>query len=112
MRTQKVMKSINSYLTEKYGAIPKEWELTLGVLENTIDRYLQVKASIDQYGIYDQTIKLKNPLLSTEKDLLATIMKLTQKIGITPIDYAKLLKAETSQEDDNEEDLIESLTNE
>lgn len=110
--TNKIMKGIKSFLKNKYGTISDEWTMTLMILENTIKRYIQIKEEIDKNGIYDTTTHLKNPLLSTEKDCLATILKLTQKLGITPWDYAKINKAESLLDDDDDsDDFIDSLTN-
>lgn len=101
------IEQIKNYLKETYGEVKPEWSLTINTLEDTIKRYLEVKAIIDEEGIFFTDTKKKNPLLSTEKDLLATILKLTQKLGISPWDDSKI-KVQT---EDNTEDYINNLTN-
>lgn len=106
MTTKQYIQNIRDYLVEEYGAVKPEWELTLILLQNTIERYNRVAKIIDKEGIYDSTRGVKNPLLSTEKDLLATILKLTQKIGCSPWDASKI---KNSPEDDTES-FLDSLT--
>lgn len=100
------MKAVKAYLTTEYGCVKGEWQITLMALEDALNRYVQVKQAIEQYGIYDSQTGLKNPLLSTEKDLLATILKLSQKLGISPWDASKIKTPET----DDTDDFINNLT--
>lgn len=92
------MNSVRKYLITRYGEVKGEWEFSLLCLENSLVRYNQINESINNNGIYDVSTGRKNPLLSTEKDVLATIFKLTQKLGITPYDSSKIKQAE---EDDS-----------
>ncbi len=101
------IEQIKNYLKETYGEVKPEWNLTIQSLEDTIKRYTEVKKIIDEGGIFFTDTKRKNPLLSTEKDLLSTILKLTQKLCISPWDVSKL----KIQEDDNVDDYINNLTN-
>lgn len=101
------IEQIKNYLKETYGEVKPEWNLTIQSLEDTIKRYTEVKQIIDEEGIFFTDTKRKNPLLSTEKDLLSTILKLTQKLCISPWDVSKL----KIQEDDNVDDYINNLTN-
>lgn len=100
------MKAVKAYLIAEYGSVKGEWQITLMALEDALNRYGQVKQAIEQYGIYDAQTGIKNPLLSTEKDLLATILKLSQKLGISPWDASKIKAPET----DDTDDFINKLT--
>lgn len=100
------MKAVKAYLTAEYGCVKGEWQITLMALEDALNRYVQVKQAIEEFGIYNSQTGLKNPLLSTEKDLLATILKLSQKLGISPWDAAKIKTPET----DDTDDFINNLT--
>lgn len=111
MTEKDLIKGVTDFLTNKYGTINPEWQVTLMALRDTLHRYIQIKKEIDKIGIYDLATGTKNPLLSTEKDCLATILKLSQKLGISPWDYAKINKAENGNEEDDTEDFIDSLTN-
>lgn len=101
------IEQIKNYLKETYGEVKPEWNLTIQSLEDTIKRYTEVKKIIDEEGIFFTDTKRKNPLLSTEKDLLSTILKLTQKLGISPWDDSKI----KVQPEDDTEDYINNLTN-
>lgn len=102
------MSSVRSYLEGKYGSLKEEWESTLFILQDTLIRYSQIKKEIDKNGLYDINTGRKNPLLSTEKDCIATILKLTQKLGVSPWDFTKLDNGESDNED--EDDFLSSLT--
>lgn len=110
LKGDKLVEYIRGSLIDRYGEIPLEWELHLQILEDTIDRYNQVREEINKQGI--SVGNVKNQLLSTEKDCLATILKITQKLGVTPWDKAKLEKAECDipEEEDDEGDFIDTLT--
>lgn len=83
-------KAVREYLNGKYGAINSEWEITIGQLMDLLARYKQVRNKINEVGIFDTVNYKKNPLLSTEKDLLATISKYIQALGLTPYWQTKL----------------------
>lgn len=102
------MSSVRNYLEEKYGGLKEEWESTLFILQDTLIRYSQIKKEIDKNGLYDVTTGRKNPLLSTEKDCIATILKLTQKLGVSPWDFTKLDNGDN--DNDDEDDFLSSLT--
>lgn len=106
-KTKDIMEGINTFLKTKYGSLQPEWTCILMALEDTIDRYLQIKKEIDKTGIYDGANK--NPLISSEKDCLATILKLSQKLGVSPWDASKI--KDNSDEDDTE-DFVSSLIEE
>lgn len=106
--TKKIIDSINNYLIEKYGEVKPEWHTIIYLLGDNLDLYKECRDSIRQNGIYDITTAKKNPLLSTCKDLQATIMKQIQHLGLSPYAVSKI---KDSVEDDSE-DFVESLTNE
>lgn len=106
--TKKIIDSINKYLIEKYGEVKPEWETIMYLLGDNLDLYKECRDSIKQNGIFDVNTYKKNPLLSTCKDLQATIMKQIQHLGLSPYAAAKI---KMDVEDDTE-DYIESLTNE
>lgn len=99
--------NVKEYLIKIYNDVDPSWEATLLILEDTLRRYEQIKEVINSTGIYDSSTNRKNPLLSTEKDLVATILKLTQKLGVSPWDSSKIKIIE----DDDSEDFIEELIN-
>lgn len=106
--TKKIIDSINNYLTEKYGEVKPEWATIMYLLGDNLDLYKECRESIRRNGIYDSTTAKKNPLLSTCKDLQATILKQIQHLGLSPYAASKIKDAV----EDDTEDYIESLTNE
>ena len=106
--TKKYLKAVAEYLTNKYGELPAQWEQLIYLLGDNIDLYNQCKESVEQNGIFDPTTGKKNPLLSTMKDLQATIIKQVQHFGLSPYAVSKIKIGE----EDSTDDLIEALTNE
>lgn len=105
--TKAYLDSVCKYLVSKYGAVQNEWIASIILLGDTLDLYNMCMESIRENGIFDVATYKKNPLLTTVKDQIATINKITQKLGITPYDAAKI---KMSDEDDSG-DFIEALTN-
>lgn len=103
----KFIENVRNALSEKYGEVKPEWEGVLMCLKDCILRYIQVKESINANGIYNTTTGRKNPLLTTEKDNISTILKLCQKLGVSPWDASKIKLAD----DEDADDYIEDLTN-
>ena len=104
--TNAYMTTVGEYLKNKYGEVKAEWESTLFLLAENLDLYLQCKEQIRQHGIYDATTGKKNPLLTTMKDIQATIMKQIQHLGISPYSASKIKQ----EVEDDTEDYIDSLT--
>lgn len=111
MKQKEYTKEIKESLKQRYGEIKPEWNLLLGILEDSMKRLYQVKKEIDTNGLFMGNNR--NPLLTTEKELVAQILKISQKIGITsPYETASLTKMEKCiPEDDTTEDFIQNLTN-
>lgn len=99
---------VREYLTSKYGEVKPEWEIIISLLADNIELYKECRTSIKENGIYDETTAKKNPLLSTMKDLQATIMKQIQHLGLSPYAASKIKDAI----DDDSIDYIDSLTKE
>lgn len=104
--TKKTMNGVREYLSNKYGEIPQQWEVMLSLLEDNIELYQQCKKSVDENGIFNKEDFKKNPLLSTMKDLQATIIKQIQHLGLSP--YAESKIRQTGEDDTD--DFIEALT--
>lgn len=102
---QKYIEDVREYLADKYGQVFPQWEGIIFLLQDNLELYLQCRKSIKDEGIFDSNTYKKNPLLSTCKDLQATIIKQIQHLGLSP--YA-LSKIKIGEEDDTE-DFVESL---
>ena len=104
-QTQDIITAANESLIEKYGKVNAEWEAVIMLLADNLDLYKMCKKSVKDNGIYNADNGKKNPLLSTMKDLQATIMKQVQHLGLSPYAVSKI----KIDEDDNTEDYIEEL---
>lgn len=89
-KTQGQIDTVREYLVKRHGAVKPEWEIMLDLLSDNLDLLKECKKSIKQNGIYDPTTGKKNPLLSTEKDIQATIIKQIQHLGISLMPPTKL----------------------
>ena len=105
--TKKYIQSIINYISKKYGEVPAEWEAIIYLLADNLDLYNECKSSVKDNGIYNSNSGRKNPLLTTMKDLQATIMKQVQHLGLSPYAVSKI---KDDKEDDTDE-YIEALTN-
>ena len=106
--TKENIKKITDYLVKQYGEIQPQWEMTLSLLADNLDLYIECRKSITQNGIFDTENYKKNPLLTTCKDLQATIMKQIQHFGLSPYAISKIKK----EESDDSDEFIEGLVNE
>lgn len=104
--TENYIEKINHYLIEKYSEIKPEWELLLSLLEDTYDEYLDMKALLEETGMFNPKTYKKNPLIASIKDARATINKMVQHFGISPYSDSKIKKL---NEEDTAGDFIESL---
>lgn len=105
-KVDKYMNGIRGYLNTAYGAIDPSWELTLELLEDNLYQYFEYKNIIKQAGVFNFETYRKNPLISTLKDIQATIIKQVLNLGLSPYAKAKI----KITEDDNSDEFINSLT--
>ena len=105
-QTKEYLSSVESFLISKYGSISDDWSALLYLLADNLDLYNECKKSVKTNGIYDITTGKKNPLLTTMKDLQATILKQIQHLGLSPYAISKI-KMET---EDDTSDFKDDLT--
>ena len=104
---QKYIEDVRKYLADKYGQVFPQWEAMIFLLQDNLELYLQCRKSIKDEGIFDSNTYKKNPLLSTCKDLQATIIKQIQHLGLSPYSVSKIKIGE----DDDTDDFIDALLN-
>lgn len=83
-QVDKYMANIRAYLMKAYGEVDPSWELTLELLADNLWQYFDYKNIIKQAGSFNFETYRKNPLISTLKDLQATIIKQVLNLGISP----------------------------
>ena len=96
-----IMASIEAYLTEKYGKIEPQWELTLFLLRDNISQYIEYQKVIKETGIFDKDSYKKNPLISSLKDLSASILKYVQQLGLSPYSETKIGNLQDTESDND-----------
>lgn len=107
VKTETYIDTVKEYLTDTFGTVKPEWEAVIEMLAYNLDLLKECRKSIKDNGIYDRTTGKKNPLLTTIKDLQATILKQVQHLGLSPYAVGKIKQ----EAEDDTEDYIESLTN-
>lgn len=105
--TKTYIKSIRKYLEDTYGSVKSEWEVMLMLLGDNLEMYKKVSDTLETSGIYSTSTGLKNPLLSTQKDIAASIYKIVQHFGISPYAASKI----KAIEEDSTDDFIDGLVN-
>lgn len=107
--TEKVeawMQAIETYLTKEYGEIPEAYRFQLELFKENLIQYFEIKDILNTVGYYDYARGLKNPLLSTLKDLNAIILKQGTMFGLNVWSKSKI----KFDAEDNTDDFIDSLT--
>lgn len=83
-------KYIEDYLIQKYGKIEDNWLLMIDLLEDNVQQYHEVKRVLNETGLFNKETFKKNGLISTLKDLQATIIKQCQCLGLSPYHQSKM----------------------
>ena len=107
MSNKKYLESVKHYLVQTYGEVRPEWMAVIQMLAYNLELLDACTKSVQENGIYDKNSGKKNPLLSTIKDLQATILKQVQHLGLSPYAVSKIRLAES----DDTDDFINSLVN-
>lgn len=105
--TVEYIKTVKNSIKQKYGSYDPTYDLVLSQLGDTYEMYCKCCQNIEEHGIYNEKTGLKNPILSTLKDTSATILKITQRLGLDVWSNSKIKVAEA----DDTEDFIENLIN-
>lgn len=105
-KIEKWMKSIREYLTTEFGGIPEAYEFQLELFKENLEQYFEIKQILNITGYFDREKNLKNPLISSLKDLNAIILKQASMFGLNTWSRSKI-KLEKS---DDTDDFIDSLT--
>ena len=105
--TKNYIEAVREYIQQKYGEVKPEWEAIIILLADNLELYNKCIEKINEDGLM-LTATLKHPLLSTAKDLQATILKQVQHLGLSPYAVSKIRVGE----EDDTDDFIAQLTGE
>lgn len=98
----KYISTIERSLTERYGNVDDSWRLLLDMLADNLRLY-----KVIQDKIQTKPNELKNVDIKNFKEISATILKITQKLGVSsPYDMAKV---KLPQKEEKENDYVDNL---
>lgn len=104
-KVNRYIKDIEKYLISKHGSVNDEWRSVIDMYADNLILLDKVNKVIEEVGIFDYEKRKKNPLLSTKKETEITLIKLGDKLGLSPAAQAKIKLTES----DNTEDFIAGL---
>lgn len=101
IEVQNYMWAVHSYLQKKFGTINDEWIMTLMMLADNLEVFIQCRKQIKETGlmiINRFNVLEKNPLIKVQNDAQIQIVKLLNEFALTPKSAEKIKEVE---EDDS-----------
>lgn len=110
--SNKIVKTIEKSLKKRYGDVPKEFTITLELLDDNISMWYEAKQTVKEEGllITDRFgVKHPHPLIKIAYDCQNQIYKLLTEFGLTAKSKNKL-DLDTDADGDAAEELLRTLT--
>lgn len=101
IEVQNYMWTVHSYLNKKFGSINDEWIMSLMMLADNLEMFVQCRKQIKETGLMITNrfnVLEKNPLIKVQNDAQIQIVKLLNEFALTPKSAEKI---ETKEEDDD-----------
>lgn len=98
---QNYMWAVHSYLQKKFGSINDEWVMSLMMLADNLEMFIQCRKQIKETGLLITNrfgVLEKNSLIKVQNDAQIQIVKLLNEFALTPKSAEKI---ETKEEDDD-----------
>lgn len=98
---QNYMWAVHSYLQKKFGTINDEWIMTLMMLADNLEMFIQCRKQIKETGLLITNrfgVLEKNSLIKVQNDAQIQIVKLLNEFALTPKSAEKIKEVE---EDDD-----------
>lgn len=98
---QAAMWAVHSYLQKKFGNINDEWIMSLMMLADNLEMFINCRKQIKEQGLLISNrfgVLEKNPLIKVQNDAQIQIVKLLNEFALTPKSAEKI---ETKEEDDD-----------
>lgn len=92
-KTKKFMKSVRSFLKERYGKIKPEWEGSLDILESSFELQQTIRDAISKGSLTQPTTSggiSVTPLLKALNDEQTKFYKYSLLFGLTPLGRGRL----------------------
>lgn len=103
----KHMWSVHRFLLDKFGDIHDEWHLSLQMLADNLNMFIQCRDRIAVDGVIVENkfgLPEKHPLIKVQNDAQIQIVKLLQQFGLSPYAISKL-----KTDDNNDDELLNTL---
>ncbi|MCR8874881.1 P27 family phage terminase small subunit [Phocaeicola barnesiae] len=98
---QNYMWAVHSYLQKKFNGINDEWVMSLMMLADNLEMFIQCRKQIKDTGLMITNrfnVLEKNPLIKVQNDAQIQIVKLLNEFALTPKSAEKIKEVE---EEDN-----------
>lgn len=109
---QAAMWAVHSYLQKKFGNINDEWIMSLMMLADNLQMFIQCRQAIKEQGLLISNrfgVLEKNPLIKVQNDSQIQIVKLLNEFALTPKSAEKIKEVE--EDDDSPLSLFLSENN-
>lgn len=100
---QNYMWAVHSYLQKKFGSINDEWVMSLMMLADNLEMFIQCRKQIKETGLLITNrfgVLEKNSLIKVQNDAQIQIVKLLNEFALTPKSSEKITK-EVEEEDNS-----------
>lgn len=94
---QNYMWAVHSYLQKKFGTINDEWIMTLMMLADNLEMFIQCRKQIKETGLLITNrfgVLEKNSLIKVQNDAQIQIVKLLNEFALTPKSAEKIKEVE------------------
>lgn len=98
---QNYMWAVHSYLQKKFGNINDEWVMSLMMLADNLEMFIQCRKQIKETGLLLENrfgVLEKNSLIKVQNDAQIQIVKLLNEFALTP-KSAEKIKIEDNDDD-------------
>lgn len=98
---QNYMWAVHSYLQKKFRSINDEWVMSLMMLADNLEMFIQCRKQIKETGLLITNrfgVLEKNPLIKVQNDSQIQIVKLLNEFALTPKSAEKIKEVD---EEDN-----------
>lgn len=112
IEVQNYMWAVHSYLNKKFGNINDEWIMTLMMLADNLEMFIQCRKQIKETGLLITNrfgVLEKNSLIKVQNDAQIQIVKLLNEFALTPKSAEKIKEVE--EDDDSPLSLFLSENN-
>ena len=94
------IEAAKSALITKYSTVKPEWNALIRLADEQFMLLDDINREIDTIGLIDQKTLKKNPLIASKKDIITSLLKIYQQLGLSPWSESKIKTADTAEDTD------------